>query len=141
MPYDEEIPPYANLVEPPAALDELARAVIGAAIEVHKALGPGLPEVAYQRAMEIELSRRQIAFERQKPVVITYKGEPVCNCRIDLVVQGMLIVELKSVEAINKIHILQTRTYMRVLKQPLALLVNFNVPVLKEGIRRVVETL
>ncbi|HSV13994.1 MAG TPA: GxxExxY protein [Tepidisphaeraceae bacterium] len=141
MPYDEEDPPYANLVEPPAALDELARAVIGAAIEVHKELGPGLPEEAYQRAMESELRLRGIPFERQKRIVVTYKGEPVALAKIDLVVGGMLIVELKAVEAIAKIHVLQARTYMRILKQPLALLINFNVPVLKEGIRRVVETI
>jgi GxxExxY protein len=141
MPFDDEPTPYESLVEPPPELDRLARAVIGAAIEVHKELGPGLPEEAYQRAMEIELGNRRIPFERQRPVIVIYKGTPVARGKIDLFVGAMLVVENKSVDALGKRDIFQTRTYMRIVNQPLALLINYNVPVLNEGIRRVVQTL
>jgi GxxExxY protein len=140
MPFDDELTPYDDRREPPAALDELARRVIGAAIEVHRELGPGLPEEAYERAMAIELSARGISCEKQRVVEIFYKGEPVGRGRIDLLIEGALIVEIKSIEALSPVHRLQVLSYMRILKQPLALLINFNVPVLKDGIRRVVLT-
>ena len=140
MPFDDELTPYDDRREPPAELDELARRVIGAAIEVHRELGPGLPEEAYVGAMAIELTARGISFERQRVVEIFYKDVLVARGRIDLPVAGILILEIKSIETLAPIHRLQVLTYMRILKQPLALLINFNVPVLKEGIRRVVLT-
>jgi GxxExxY protein len=100
MPYDEEIPPWGNLIEPPEELDRLAHAVIGAAIEVHRQLGPGLPEQAYQGGMEVELRVRGIPFERQKVIEIVYKGVVVAKGMIDLLVGGKLVVEVKSVDLI-----------------------------------------
>src|SRR5687768_16717587 len=140
MPYEDEIPPWGDQVEPPEELDRLAHAVIGAAIEVHRQLGPGLPEQAYQGAMEVELSLRGIPFERQKVIEITYKGVVVAKGLIDLLVGGKLEVEIKSVELIVPLFRLQTRTYMRVIHQPLGLLINFNVAVLKEGIKRIIDS-
>jgi GxxExxY protein len=140
MPYDDEIPPHGDLIEPPEELDRLARLVIGAAIEVHRELGPGVPEEAYQRGMEIELAARNIPFERQKAVDVLYKGIVVAKCKIDLVVGGKLVVELKSCDSIGPVQRLQTLTYMRLIRQPLGLLINFNVPVLKNGIRRIIAS-
>ena len=137
MPYDEEIPPYGDLPEPPAELDQLARDVIGAAIEVHRRFGPGLPEEAYEGAMAVELAARGISYERQKRVEIVYKGVVVATGRIDLLVAGKLVVEIKSCEALVPLHRMQTLSYMRLVNQPLGL-INFNVPVLKQGIQRVI---
>ena len=140
MPFEDEITPYEDLQEPLPELDALVRAVIGAAIEVHRHLGPGLPEEPYQVAMELELSARGIPYERQKPVNISYKGIIVGRGKIDLLVAGRLVVELKSVESLAPVHRLQTRTYMRIVHEVLDLLINFNVPMLKDGVRRVIET-
>lgn len=140
MPYDDEIPPCGNYAEPPKELDDLARGVIGAAIEVHRELGAGLPEAAYQRAMEVDLARRNIPFERQKRVEIHYKGVLVATGRIDPLVGGMLIVEIKACDGWAPVHRLQVLSYMRIIGQPLGLLIKFNVPVLKEGIRRVIDS-
>ena len=140
MPYDEEIPPYGELAEPPEELDRLARAVIGAAIEVHRRVGPGMPEVAYEGAMAVELAERAILFERQKLVDIVYKGVLVARSRIDLLVAGKLVVEIKSCETLTALHRLQTLSYMRLVNQPLGLLIDFNVPVLKLGIKRVIAS-
>jgi GxxExxY protein len=141
MPYDEEIPPYGNFAEPSAELDLLARAVIGAAIEVHRELGPGMPEEAYVNGLAIELTLRNISFEREKTVDIVYKGVVVAKGRIDLLVAGKLVVEVKVVEAIGPVHRLQTLKYMRIIRQPLGLLINFNVPMLKLGIKRIIDTI
>lgn len=126
--------------EPSDELDQLARAVIGAAIEVHRLLGPGLPEELYERALVLELQLRGLQVEQQKAVDINYKGQKIGAGRIDLLVAGKLVVEVKAVEALAPVHRLQTRTYMRMIGQPLGLLINFNVPMLKEGIRRVIDT-
>lgn len=140
MPYEDEDPEFGRLPEPPEALDRLARAVIGAAIEVHRQLGPGLPEEAYEAAMVIELQQLGITCERQKCVDIYYKNIKVARGRIDLLVEGMLVVEIKSCEQLHPVHRLQVRSYMRIIRQPLGLLINFNVPVLKEGIRRIINS-
>lgn len=140
MPYEEELGPYDSTFEPPPELDALARLVIGAAIEVHRHLGPGLPEIAYHRAMVIELSDRQILFETERIVDVIYKGHCVSRAKLDLVINGVLVVELKAVDTLGPIHQLQTRTYMRLLHQQLGILINFNVPLLKKGIKRIVET-
>jgi len=140
MPYDEEIPPYADLPEPPPELDRLARAVIGAAIEVHRELGPGLPEDVNVSALCLELTARGLSYEREKRVEVHYKGQLVGYGKIDLLVEGKLVVEAKSCERLSPVHRLQTLTYMRIIKQPLGLLINFNVPVLKEGIRRIISS-
>ncbi len=136
MPYDEEEPPFS---EPDAELDGLAKGVIGAAIEVHKHYGPGLDEDIYQRAMEIELRRRAIPFVRQAIVEVTYKGEPVGARRVDLIVGHRLIVELKAIESIGPLHSAQVRTYLKITKLELGLLINFNVILLKDGIKRIIH--
>ena len=140
MPYDEEIQPGGGFAEPSPELNALAYQVIGAAIEVHRRLGPGLPEQAYQGAMEVELSARSIPFERQRTVDIFYKGVIVARGKIDLLVGTVLVVELKAVVVIVPVHRLQTRSYMRMIHQPLGLLINFDVAVLKEGIKRIIDT-
>jgi len=136
----DDIPVHLDLAEPPMELDAMARLAIGAAIEVHRELGPGFPEEVYQRAMEVELRLRGIPFEAQRPVTVTYKGEVVGSGKVDLLICGRLIVELKAVSALLPLHRLQTRSYLHTLHEPLGLLINFDVPLLKEGIRRVIET-
>lgn len=118
-------------------LNRLTEQIIGAAIEVHKALGPGLLESAYETCLCHELSLREISFERQRPLPIEYKGTKLeCGYRLDLLVEGAVVVEIKAVEAIEPIHEAQLLTYLKLGGWKLGLLINFNVPVLKDGIRR-----
>jgi GxxExxY protein len=121
--------------------EALATAVIGAAIEVHKELGPGLPERSYHLALSHELDLRGIPHECEVRVPIVYKGKPVGEGWIDILVAGKLVVELKAVEALSPVHRAQVLTYLRVMKLKLGLLINFNVAVLKDGIKRVINTL
>ena len=123
-------------------INDLSGEVIGAAIEVHKHLGPGLLESAYEECLCHELSSRQIAYERQKPLPIHYKGIRLdSGYRLDVVVKGMIILELKSCEKIEDIHKAQLLTYLRLSGLRLGLIFNFNVPIMKEGIVRVVNNL
>ncbi len=124
--------------EPDQELDRLAHQVIGAAIEVHRQLGPGLLEGVYENAICIEFELRDIPFRTQSRVGIAYKGRPVGKGRLDLIVGDRLIVELKAVEKLAPIHLAQMISYLRMTNRALGLLINFNVPVLKERIRRVV---
>jgi GxxExxY protein len=101
------------LVEPGAALDRLARDVIGAAIEVHRILGPGLVEAVYENALCVELGLRGIAFTRQPTIDVTYKGHAVGQSRLDLLVNGGLVVELKSVDGLHEIHKAQVISYLK----------------------------
>lgn len=118
---------------------ELTEKIIGAAIEVHRHLGPGLLESTYQACLARELELESIPFEREKPVPVEYKGFNVdCGYRLDFVVDGKVIVELKSVDAISAVHSAQLMTYMRLSGLKVGLLINFNVPVLKNGIKRIV---
>ena len=118
----------------------LSREVIGAAIEVHKALGAGLLESAYEECLCQELKLRGVPFERQVELPIEYKGLKLsAGYRMDIVVDGLLVLELKSVEKLLPVHEAQLLTYLRLSKIWLGLLINFNVPVLKEGIRRRVQ--
>ena len=117
--------------------NELTREIIGAAIQVHRALGPGLLESVYEECLAYELAQRLIQFERQKAVPVTYRDVHLdCGFRIDLMVQNEVVVELKSVEAILPIHKAQVLTYLKLTGQRLALLINFNVAVLNDGIVR-----
>ena len=125
-------------MEPDSELDELAHALIGAAIEVHRTFGPGLTENLYENALCVELRLRGIPFAKQAPVTVSYKGEIVGEFHVDLIVGGRLVVELKAVERFAPIHQAIAITYMKITKCQVALLLNFNVPVLKEGIKRVV---
>jgi len=116
---------------------DCSSAVIGACIEVHRNLGPGLLESAYERCLCQELALRGLQFERQRLLPINYKGlELDCGYRLDLVVERELIVELKAVEQLLPIHEAQAITYLKLTKLPAALLVNFNVTTLKHGVRR-----
>lgn len=118
----------------------LAHEVIGAAIEVHRALGPGYLESIYEEALGIELMKRQIPFERQKEIKVLYKDQPIGRHKIDLLVGESLVVELKTVETLADIHTAQVISYLKATRLPLGLLINFNVPVLKNGIQRVILT-
>jgi GxxExxY protein len=118
----------------------LTKNVIGCAIEVHKSLGPGFLENAYEQALKIELSLRGLSYKCQCVYKLDYKGSPIGECRLDLVVEDMLVLELKAVDALHPIHTAQLLSYLKATKLPLGLLINFNVPVLKEGIRRLILT-
>ncbi|HNT75686.1 MAG TPA: GxxExxY protein [Anaerolineae bacterium] len=124
--------------EPSAEADALARQVIGAAIEVHRYLGVGYLESVYEEALCVELQLQGIPFERQKAIAVEYKGHSVGEGRLDLLVGGCLVVELKTVEAFAPIHQAQVISYLKATGLQLGLLINFHVPVLKDGIRRVV---
>ncbi|MGQ9636084.1 MAG: GxxExxY protein [Bryobacteraceae bacterium] len=118
-------------------LNKITEQVIGAAIEVHKALGPGLLESAYEECLCRELALRDVSFERQKPLPVFYKGVNLdCGYRLDLLVAGAVVVEIKACEVIQPIHEAQLLTYLKLGGWKLGLLINFNVPVLKNGIRR-----
>ena len=120
--------------------DELSNRIIGAAIEVHRVLGPGLLESAYEECLCRELTLQDVLFERQKPLPVTYKGIYLdCGYRLDILVEKLVIVELKTVEHIEPIHEAQLLTYLKLSNLWLGLLINFNVPILREGIRRIVN--
>jgi GxxExxY protein len=125
--------------EPTRELDELAYQIIGACIEVHRELGPGLPESCYEHALTIELANRGIHCVQQPVFPVFYKGRQVGTTRIDLFADGQLVIEIKAVESLEPVHVKQVTTYLRVTESHLGLLVNFDVAVLKSGgIKRVV---
>ncbi len=118
-------------------INELTRAVIGAAIEVHRALGPGLLESAYQECLCRELALRGIAFHRERSLPLEYKGIRLdCGYRLDLLVENKLVVEVKSIDVLAPIHEAQLLTYLKLGGWKIGLLINFNVEVLRNGIRR-----
>jgi GxxExxY protein len=127
-----------NRVEPGEKLDRMAHEVIGAAIEVDRSLGPGFLESVYEEALCIELKLRGIPFESQVKHSIGYKGHTIGEGKLDLLVDGCLVVELKAVDGLAPIHSAQVISYLKATGYRLALLINFNVPVVKEGIKRVV---
>lgn len=117
---------------------DLTGAVIGAAIEVHRVLGPGLLESIYQKSLEIEFKIRGISASAQARVPLIYKGHELGDDLVmDFFFPDKLVVELKAVSAIAPVHVAQTLSYMKLSQSPLGLLINFNVPVLKEGIKRI----
>ena len=119
--------------------DDLSNCVIGAALEVHKNLGAGLLESAYEAALSYELQERNISFKQQASLPIQYKNIEIdCAYRIDLLIENALIVELKAVEKVLPIHQAQLMTYMKLANIPTGLLINFNTKLLKNGIKRVV---
>jgi GxxExxY protein len=114
--------------------------VLGAAIEVHRSLGPGLLESTYQRCLEHELTVRDIDFEAQKSIDFIYKGLRLSKSyRVDLLVQNRLVVEVKAVDQVQPIHSAQLLTYLRLSNLRIGLLLNFNVPTLAKGVRRLVN--
>lgn len=119
-------------------INEITGQIIGAAIEVHKTIGPGLLEEIYEDCLCI-VARRKIPFERQKEIAIEYKGVKLDNqYRLDLIVYDKVVVELKTVDELAPIHDAQLLTYLKLTGLKVGLLINFNVPVLKEGIKRLV---
>jgi len=124
----------------PAETEALATAVVNAAFAVHRSLGPGLLERAYQECLAIELSLAGFRLQREQSLPLTYRGQIVPNAyRLDFIVNDQLLVELKAIDAVQPIHRVQVTTYLRLLKLPLGLLINFNVPLIKEGISRVLN--
>ncbi len=120
--------------------NDISGKIIGAAIEVHKHLGPGLLESAYEECLCCEMTLRGIKFERQVPLPLNYKGVDLdCGYRMDLLVEDKVIVELKSIEALEPIHDAQLLTYLRLRDAWLGLIINFNVIMLKDGVRRLVN--
>lgn len=121
-------------------LNEVAHSVIGACIEIHRALGPGLLESAYSECLCHELTLRGLVFERELSVPVRYKNVNLdCGYRIDLLVERSVVVELKAVESLHPIHEAHLLTYLRLLGLPLGLIINFHVEVLKDGVRRLVH--
>jgi GxxExxY protein len=120
----------------PEELELLIERVIGCCICVHRALGPGLLENIYARAVCIELRREGIEFEREREVPVFYRDQLLCHQRLDIVVANQLILELKSTERLSAVNDAQIVNYMRLLKVRAGLLVNFNVAILKDGVKR-----
>ena len=119
--------------------NELTKAIIGAAIEVHRELGPGLLESIYEEALCHELSLRGLKFVRQIPVQIAYKGVKLASdLRADLFVENQVIVDLKSKEQVSKVDLVVMRSYLRLLGASVGLVINFHVPLLRDGVHRVV---
>ncbi|MAU08635.1 MAG: GxxExxY protein [Anaerolineaceae bacterium] len=121
-----------------ARTNDLSYEIIGAAIEVHRVLGPGLLESIYESALCVELEHRQIPYECQKEVSVLYKNQHVGVNRLDLLVADRVIVELKAVERLEPVHSAQLMTYMKITNKRLGLLINFNVRILKDGIKRII---
>ena len=122
--------------------NELSNVVIGCAIKVHSALGPGLLESAYKECLFYELCRAGFAVEKEKPLPLVYESVKLeCGYRVDLLVEGKLIIEIKAVEGLTDIHLAQVLTYLKLSNCKLGLLINFNVVLLKQGIKRVVNNL
>lgn len=116
---------------------DLTGQIIGAAIEVHRALGPGLLESVYQACLAREFSLRNLPFEQEEPLPVEYKGVRVdCGYRLDFIVAGKVVVELKAVDAIRPVHEAQLLTYLKLTGCRVGLLINFNVPALEDGIKR-----
>jgi GxxExxY protein len=120
-------------------LNDLSHRVIGLCMEVHRELGPGLLESTYEEALAFELVQAGLHYERQREMPLLYKGVKLdCGYRVDFVVEGELIIELKAVTELLPIHHAQLLTYLKLDRRSLGLLINFNVPAVKDGIRRVV---
>ena len=127
-----------GLREPPAEIDAEAREVIGAAVEVHRTLGPGFLESVYEEALAIELELRQIKFSRQFEVPIFYKDRELTHHRLDFLVYERLVIEIKAVVTLLPLHTSQVISYLKATNLQLGLLFNFNAPLLKEGTKRVI---
>ena len=125
----------------PAGTNQLTRTIIGCAIEVHRELGPGLLESSYTACMVIELEASGLRFEVERPVQLLYKGMALnVGYRLDLMVEEQVVVELKCVDGLAPIHTAQVITSLRLTSCPVGLLINFNVPVLKQGVRRILNS-
>ena len=119
-------------------LEDLVHATIGCCITVHRTLGPGLLEPTYSKAVAIEFEENRIPFEREKQIPVSYRGRPLCTHRLDFVVGDRLILEVKSVEHLTPVHRAQVHNYLAISRIRVALLINFNVAVLRDGIKRII---
>jgi len=123
-------------------INELTEQIIGSAIEVHRALGPGLLESVYDECFAVELGIRRIACERQRRVPVQYKGRHVAaDLRLDFMIEDRVVVELKAIEKLLPVHSVQVLTYLRLTSKSLGLLINFNVPLLCDGVKRIANGL
>jgi GxxExxY protein len=122
----------------PEDLESLVADIIGLCIDVHQALGPGLNETVYARACRLELDARGISYDSEYSIPIHYRGHLLCHQRLDLLIDRRLVLELKSVDAIHRVHIAQVVSYLRLASVRVGLIVNFNVDLLRYGIKRVV---
>ena len=122
----------------PVETERVATAILGAGIDVHKVLGPGFLERIYEEALCIELRARGLAFERQRPITVHYRGIDIPGQRIDLIVAGCVLVELKAITRIDNAHQAKVISYLRTTGIRLGLLLNFNCEMLKDGIKRIV---
>ncbi|MCB2194537.1 MAG: GxxExxY protein [Bacteroidetes bacterium] len=120
--------------------NEIAHKIVGAAIEVHKSLGPGLLESAYQECLAYKLNQLGLKIQKEKPMPLVFEEVKLeCGYRIDILVENKVVIEIKSVESLNDVHLAQTLTYMKLGNYKLGLLINFNVTLLKHGIKRVIN--
>jgi len=124
-------------MEPDAELNRITNNIMGAAIAVHRELGPGYMESTYENSLALEFRARGIQFERQAVIPVLYRGEKVGEARVDFVVEQSVILELKAAESIAPIHVAQCVSYLKASRLRLAILLNFNVRKLKDGIRRI----
>lgn len=133
--------PVRAILEAPDSLNEMSGRIIGCALEAHSHLGPGLLERIYEEALAFELAGAGLSVQRQAPIDISYKGLKIGGQRVDLVVEGTIIVELKAVENVSDTHLAQLVSYLRAARLPLGLLINFNCLRLKDGLFRRMNTL
>ena len=120
--------------------DRITNRIIGAAIEVHRVLGPGLLESAYEECLCYEFSQRELQFRRQVPLPVAYKGiKLACGYKMDLLIEDLVVVELKTVESLLRVHSAQLLSYLRLSGKPVGLLINFNSPTIKGGLKRIVN--
>jgi GxxExxY protein len=123
-------------------INQITEKIIGCAISVHRSLGPGLLESAYEECLCFELTQNKLEFDRQVPLPVIYKGVKLdCGYRIDVVVENLVIVELKAVERILPVHEAQLLSYLKLYDKKIGLLINFHVPILKSGLKRIVNNL
>lgn len=123
----------------PAETEEIAHKVIGCAVEVHRHLGPGYLESIYERAMQLELDAQGLAYEAEKAIYVKYRGLEIPGQRVDLVVGGCVVVELKTVRRLKNVHRAQVMSYLKTMDLRLGLIINFHTPLLRNGIRRVIR--
>jgi GxxExxY protein len=124
----------------PSEIEELATQAVDAALVVHREFGPGLLESAYRDCMVLELTLRGMAVERELNLPITFRGHTLPNAyRVDLLINKTFLIELKAVESLHPIHRVQLNTYLKLLRLPLGLLINFNVPLIKDGTHRILN--
>jgi GxxExxY protein len=127
-------------IEPPKHVDEVAHRVIGAALAVHRILGAGFTENVYENALCLELEARGIAYARQLRIPLFYRGEEVGAHVLDVLAEDAVVVELKAIEMFGPVHVAQINAYLRATGKRIGLLINFNVPLLRDGLRRVIHS-